>query len=289
MAEFDDELDRMASDPAFAARVRAAYSGRSTLDDVVWWLRHPLQPGPSGRAAPLVEREALARQVYARAAAPEDAEHRLVEADAAIAADRDALSQAFEVAVTPAPVEIDDAERAAVTGPTEDTEPTPRRRLPVVALAVVIAAALVTGGVVAGRASAPRPAASKPATASAPAVFDRPATQDDAPPIGAATDFVVESYRKLQDVPSPASSLENNAVAATVYAVRSRDGRACLLAESGSTVVAVTCVTDADFPAEGLRIYWWVGSVLYGTTWAANGEMVDSGRVGAGSSKDNVG
>lgn len=289
MAEFDEELDRVSADPAFATRVRAAYSGRQSLEDVVWWQRHPLEPGPSGAPSPAAEREALARQVYARAAAPDDAERRLVEADAAIAADRTALSSALAAALAPAPLARDDVTPAAATAP---PVPSSRRRPRMAALVVValVVAALIggAGGLLAGRVSAPQ-SVSTAVPASALSVFDRPATGDDSPAIGGGANFRLDTYRKLEDVAAPDSPLGNDSVASVIYAVRSRDGRACLYVESSGTVAAVTCVADADFPTAGLRIYWREGKILRGATWAADGEMAESGFVTPGSSKDSDG
>jgi hypothetical protein len=68
--------------------VQAAYVGPDDLLDALWWLEHPLEPGPSGARPPAADAAEARRALYGRSA-PHDALQRY-----RAAADREAETRA---------------------------------------------------------------------------------------------------------------------------------------------------------------------------------------------------
>src|SRR5215212_1191572 len=96
--------ERALTEPRFLRAVRAAYAGPDDLLDALWWLEHPLEPGPSGARPPAEEAAAARRALYGRSVPPEALEQYRR------AADREAETRAAVVAALAAA----DVERPAL-------------------------------------------------------------------------------------------------------------------------------------------------------------------------------
>ena len=99
--------ERALAHPRFLAAVRAAYDGPHDVLDALWWLEHPLQPGPSGAIAPAMEVAVAQRSLYARSGT-EAAHTRYREATERELASRSAIAAALlhaspRAAVAPPP------------------------------------------------------------------------------------------------------------------------------------------------------------------------------------------
>lgn len=110
--------DRALAEPRFLRAVRNAYAGPADLLDALWWLDHPLEPGPSGARPPAAAAAEARRALYGRtppanaleryrAAADLEAETRSAVAAAlsAIGADRPPLPRRLLGAAEPEPEE----------------------------------------------------------------------------------------------------------------------------------------------------------------------------------------
>jgi hypothetical protein len=109
--------ERALAEPRFLRSVRAAYVGPDDLLDALWWLDHPLRPGPSGARPPAADAAAARRALYGRSVPPQaldryrEAAEREEETRTAIAAalaaveiDRPPLKQRL---LEPPPAETD--------------------------------------------------------------------------------------------------------------------------------------------------------------------------------------
>jgi hypothetical protein len=66
----DDVHGRALRDPAFRARVAAAYTGRHDILDALWWRDHPMSPTPEGTPSPAADLTSLRADVFGRPADP---------------------------------------------------------------------------------------------------------------------------------------------------------------------------------------------------------------------------
>jgi hypothetical protein len=92
------------SRPRFLRALRAAYDGPDDVLDALWWLEHPLQPGPSGTRSPAAIAAEAQRALY-RPSVTEATRARY-----RAAAERDAASRS---AITVALGRVDDGRRAS--------------------------------------------------------------------------------------------------------------------------------------------------------------------------------
>lgn len=224
------EWERVAADPALLSAVRARYAGSGDVLDQLWWLEHPGDASPGGALDPAVRLERDRQARYRPGAAPvdTDAVHR---DEAAVADDRAAARQALVEAAAELPRPVAAAPPGRAGGVAVRT------------VAGALVAALAVGAVAGfaiGHVIGVRPAAAL-------AVFDRAQRQDDRPPGTAPLPSITvrSSLRRLGS--SATTGVE-------VYAMRSRDGRVCMVAVVHAVRYLETCATDAAFDVDGLSM-----------------------------------
>lgn len=223
------DWERVAADPALLSAVRARYAGSGDVLDQLWWLEHPGDASPGGALDPAVRLERDRQARYRPDAEPVDADavHR---DEAAVAQDRAAARQALvEAAALPRPVTAAPAGRAGGFG----------GRTVAGALVAALAVGAVAGFAI-GHVISVRPAAAL-------AVFDRAQRQDDRPP-GTAPLPSTTMRSSLRHLGSSATT------GVEVYAMRSRDGRVCMVAVVHAIRYLETCATDAAFDVNGLSM-----------------------------------
>lgn len=281
----DGAYERALRDPAFRARVTAAYSGRHDVIDALWWREHGTAISPSGRSAPAAARARLEQTAFGRATAddPATAPQRAAASSeldrllADLAAERQAIDHAVRAAdaapgspgtsrsigTRSAPGDQAEHEDESLTGSTDRTEPdgdvsthdwAPSRRRPARTLmAWLAAAALVVGagaGLAAGLVVGNVPPADSEATS--------PPT-DDSP--AALTIFDREQVPSdlppvLQNIRLRATTLRplGEAGAGSLFAARDIDDNVCLVLVKPDGAYTATCVPQNAFPTEGITL-----------------------------------
>ena len=325
MADVHDEnaYEQAIRDEIFRADVAAAYSGRYSVSDALWWLAHPDEPAPSGRLAPAARLRDLQHQLFSEhgdGLNDPEAASQLPRLEAEIRYERQAIEHAV-AAARAAPgdgataydtTEIPDAGEAAPadtlapdstqTHTDDGAQPLPspmfwQRPSRSTVIGLGVAAALILGvgiGTHLGQTSADASSAAQPTASATPTptasriaaleIFDREQTPADIPTQFMPDTLNQDSFRLLRDA-GPGDFFP------LAYAVRSSSGMVCLLITPTQLDYMVTCMTDSDFPARGVRLQLMTELVFPGSTaspqptdlsivWATDGtiEMTGSSR-----------
>lgn len=272
-----DAYDRALNDEAFRLAVRAHYRGSRDVLDALWWRAHPDRPSPRGEVAPGSRVRALQRRVFAADAdaAGDAAVHReLRELEAEIASETDAIDDAVSAAVSAAAPGNEDAgspalesasapSGAAQSGAAEplSAEPgtpvraSPSRARAVAALVVVaVLGGLVGAQIVSAIDRGPRgTSAAASGNAVALEIFDQPRTMTDVPSVSLPASFDGLTTRSLGSISwAPGSQPAES----PFYAVRADRDRVCLVLMIDDFHYLSSCVSETEFAASGLRLYW---------------------------------
>lgn len=302
--EVEDAYERATRDPLFLSAVRKAHAGRWDVLDALWWESHPMDPSPSGSAAPAAQLRDLQRRLFSAAG---DAAGNSTVAEAAqqlaseIATEREAIKDAvarirFETQSEPrdqlSRAHAEEAPPIRAVQPLDPTDedgepggqempPRPPHRAAVLGIIAALCVGIVVGTQIAGGEPDSPPVASASPEASAastvvlevaplaPVVaFEAPQTTDDIPARAMPAIFDPDSFRILAE----RGPLGGNGDEA-VYAARTTSNMICLVISGSEPGYLSTCTLEADFPPTGLRLYW-PDEIVFQTE---DGESVTSG------------
>jgi hypothetical protein len=273
MSEHEDFL----ANKTFAAAFVAAYRGRHSPADALWWLAHPLEPAPSGAPSPAAGHEALKAAAFSRTgdyAAEDVLAHLEAQLRSDTADTRSAVVHARRA-----------AEKLSAyneTSPADPSEDLVHRawKAPLIAALAIAAFGVLAGiqfGSASGRGVATPPAAASPSyTQLAIAepkmldIFDIP--QDEADRLGFDSPTLDEDSSKL--IASNGDG-QNGADVFAAYAARDSTGtNTCLILlvlSDESWRHSWTCVNDRQVPASGLSISYDDDTTGYQFTWQPDG------------------
>ncbi|WP_120339314.1 hypothetical protein [Cryobacterium soli] len=275
-----DAYERALGDEAFRSAVQDHYRGSRGVLDALWWRAHPDQPSPEGEPAPSGRVRALQRRVFAADAdaAGDDTVHRaLRELEAEIAGELRAIDDAvlaaeWELAgpdaarvaaarpVVPQDdyVEHDAGAAVSADGPQSAPEKPAGASRNRVRLAAGLIVAAVLGGVAGAQiVGAIARGAETPAAVATEAkafeVFDRPQTVADVPVLSLPASFQPLTLRNIGSISWDSA---DPPAETQFYVVRADPERVCLLLVIDDAHYLSSCVSESEFAASGVTLYW---------------------------------